>query len=161
MRKPLLLTAAAPLLFLGCVPINTRIDLAQVPAPAPSEELAKARSRVLPMPPAAAWPRLLETLLDMGFQIRSANRDSGVVNVSRTWKDPSSSTLSLEATFLLTPEGTGSTLVRMSATGNWKAISLGGAKSANADISGLSPVEDPQGYSAFLERLAAALSTQH
>ena len=54
-------------------------------------------------------------------------------------------------------EEAGSTRLRMSAIGNWKFISVGGPKSADADVSGMVATDDPSGYRQFLDRLVAAI----
>ena len=146
------------ILAVACVRPNTKVDLAQIPVEHFSPQLAQAQTRVVPLPYAKVFPRALDVLLDMGFQVRCASQDAGLANISRTWRDTSGSTLSVEATLLFRAEGSGSTRIRMSATGNWKFISVGGPKSADSDVSGISSVEDPAGYASFLNRLVAGIA---
>jgi len=147
------------LLALGtaCVPPNTKVNLASVPTEAPSGDLTAAQTRTLPLPKDQAFTRAMEVLMDMGFQIRCANQESGQVNIAKSWRDPSLSTLSLEATLLFRPRDAGSTSLRMSAIGSWKFISPGGTKSASADVSGMVVTDDPEGYRQFLDRLVAGI----
>jgi|GEM_PF-5815665 len=139
----------------GCVRPVTQVDLASIPTGVPSKALASAQTRSIPLPMEQSFSRALDVLLDMGFQVRCANQGSGQVNVFKSWRDLSNSTLSLEATFLFRPGDAGSTLLRMSAIGDWKFISVG--KYAQADVSGMAPTDDPEGYRQFLDRLAARI----
>lgn len=141
----------------GCVPPVTQVDLSAIPTAAPFKELASAQIRSIPIPKEKSFPRALDVLLDMGFQVRCASQETGQINAFKAWKDPSGSTLSLEATFLLRAGDSGSTVLRMSAVGTWKFISSGGTKSADADVSGIVATEDPEGYRQFLDRLVAGI----
>jgi len=145
------------LLGMACEPPVTQVDLGTIPTEAPSTVLASAQTRSLPMPKDQAFPKALDVLLDMGFQIRCASQDSGQINVSKSWIDASGSTLSLEATLLLRAGEAGSSWIRMSAVGSWKYISFGGTKSADADVSGMAVTDDPTGYRQFLDRLVAGI----
>jgi hypothetical protein len=151
------LTLALLVLGTACVPPVTRVDLASVPTEAPSENLTAAQTRTIPLPKEKAFTRAMDVLLDMGFQIRSADQASGQINIAKSWRDPSRSTLSLEATLLFRPRDAGSTTLRMSAIGSWKFISQGGTKSASADVSGVVATDDPAGYRQFLDRLVAEI----
>jgi hypothetical protein len=158
-RQPWFLAAGLALLGLAtaCRPPVITVNLGTVPTEAPAKDVASAQTRILPLSKANAFHRALDVLLDMGFQVRSASPEAGQMSVYKGWRDPSGSTLSIEATLLFRPETVSSTRLRMSAVGNWKYISPGGTKGASADVSGLSSTDDPEGYRQFLDRLVAEL----
>ena len=142
----------------ACVGPVTHVDLGSIANVAACPDLTAAQTRVIPLAKDQAFPKALDVLLDMGFQIRCASQESGQVNVARTWPDPSGTTLSLEATLLFRAEGPGATRLRMAAIGSWKFISVGGPKSADADVSGMAATDDPAGYRQFLDRLVTEIS---
>lgn len=142
-------------LALGCTP-----PVVHFPAP-PTETQVQARSseqsRLLPLSREKLFPRVLEVLLDMGFQVRCASQELGQVNIQQTWKDASQAGLdiSVEATLLFLPEGTDATRVRMVASGNWSGISSG--KHSSATITAAAPPLPSDEYQRFLDQLASRL----
>lgn len=148
-------TLAALSLALGCRP--PEVHMSSMPLAEPSRDETKVQSRTLPLALGKAFPRALDVLLDMGFQIRCANSEAGQVNIYKTWYDLTQAgnpQITLEATLLFRAETADSTRIRMSALGKWKLISIGGRNSADADVSGTAPDQDATDYTFFLDRLA-------
>jgi hypothetical protein len=101
----------ALLLAVGCTPLT--VEVSHVPPP--SAELLAVQSRVLSLPPAAVFPRILDVLMNEGFLIVSANRDLGLVTIHRQWDEQQGNVhplLSLDATLVFSAEGTDRTRVR-------------------------------------------------
>ena len=112
-------------LAIGCQPPALNVGLAPVPPPAQIEATREAQSRVLPIPIATVFPRVVGVLLDLGYQVRFANRDLGQVNIFKTWQDGTWSDTprySMEATLFFQPEGPGATRVRAAATGRREQV---------------------------------------
>jgi hypothetical protein len=140
--------------FLGCNP--PEVHLSSMPLAAPTSAETEIQSRVLPLALEKAFPKAVDVLLDMGFQIRCASQEVGQINIYKVWYDTTQigkPQITLEATLLLRAEAPTSTRIRMSAIGKWKLVSTGGKNSASADISGAVPTQDASDYQSFLDRL--------
>jgi hypothetical protein len=97
----------------------------------------------------------------MGYQVRSANADLGLVNLSRTWYDETLSArpaLTVEATLLFQADGQESTRLLVLPTGRWSVVSLGGKDSASATVTRAQPALDARAVQPFLDELARRLA---
>lgn len=150
--KPFTLLPAL-LVLSACVP-PPRIETAP-PSVAIREDAT--HGRVLAVPRSAVFPKVLDLLLDLGFQVRSANESLGLVAFHQQWVDASQVTrpiLSLEGTLLFREEGAGQTRVRLELTGRWEV--LGPGKSPGM-VSNVLQQADAKEYEKLLDRLEAGL----
>lgn len=69
-------TIISLLALLGCVPMP-RIATAPAAEAVDIARISESHSRVLPLSRAAVFSRVLDLLLDQGFQVRSANETLG------------------------------------------------------------------------------------
>ena len=103
-------TLAILAVSVGCIPPS---HLPPVPSEASSQNLV----RVMAIPREAVLPKVLDVLVDLGYQIRCVNQDLGQVNIYRAWteKDFLGNPLqySVEATLLFRPDGPQSTRARV------------------------------------------------
>lgn len=144
------------LLMQGCLP-PPAVALAPVPNQAQAEATAAGQSRVLPLPRREVFPRVLGVLMDLGYQVRSANADLGQVSIYQAWYDETQAArpeLSLEATLLFQEEGAG-TRVRILATGRWNVVSQG--KHQISLLAGAQPGQEAAASRRFLDLLEARL----
>lgn len=150
--------AAVALLSLGCSMRPPVVPMAPVPTAAQVEATSAARTRVLPMPRGQVFPKVIQVLMDLGYQVRCVNADLGQVNFYQAWYDDRMAAhpeLSLEATLLFLEEGPGRTRVQIAATGRWNVVSHG--KNASAMLNGVQPALDSSEYRQFLDLLEARL----
>ena len=104
-----LLSFAILVCSLGCAP---PAHLPPVPAEASSQNLV----RVIPVPRELVFPKVLDVLVDLGYQIRCVNQDLGQVNIHRAWTESlmgNPFNYSIEATLLFRVEDPRSTRVRI------------------------------------------------
>ncbi len=116
------------------------------------------QSRTLPIAPDQVFPRVLGVLLDMGYQIRSANRELMFVNIHRTWFDETlvgRPELSMGATLLFEAAGPGTTRVRILPTGRWSRVNS--VEGGSATVTLAEPSLDPKESQRFLDQLARRL----
>ena len=106
----LIVSVAILTVFSGCVPPP------HLP-PAPSEAINQSLVRVMPVPREAIFPKVLDVLVDLGYQVRSVNQDLGQVNIHRAWTEYGFQghpyQYSFEATLLFRQEAPQSTRVRI------------------------------------------------
>ena len=143
---------------LGCSLAYPNLSVAPLPSQAQIDALNTVQSRSLPVPSTQVFPKVLGVLMDMGYQVRCANQELGQVNIYQTWYDETRAArpeLSMEATLLFQTEGTGSTRVRIVATGRWNLISVG--RHGDATVTGARPALDSGECKRFLEQLEARL----
>ncbi|MFN8012341.1 MAG: hypothetical protein U0P81_13310 [Holophagaceae bacterium] len=144
------------LFLLGCVPMP-RIESAPRGAVMDAGHMRETHSRVLAVPRSAVFPRVLDLLLDQGYQVRSANEPLGFVAFHQQWVDRRQATkpiLSLEGTLLFREEGTSRTRVRVEMTGRWEVMSIGETPSM---VSEVVQTVDPQEYRKVLDFLEQGL----
>lgn len=116
------------------------------------------QSRTLPIASDQVFPRVLGVLLEMGYQIRGADRGLMFVNIHRTWFDETLAArpeLSMGATLLFEPAGPGATRVRILPTGRWSRVSS--VEGGSATVTQAEPSLDPKEGQRFLEQLAQRL----
>ena len=116
------------------------------------------QSRTLPIAPDQVFPRVLGVLLDMGYQIRSADRELMFVNIHRTWFDETlvaRPELSMGATLLFEAAGPGTTRVRILPTGRWSLVNS--VEGGRATVTLAEPSLDPRESQRFLDQLARRL----
>lgn len=146
-------------LALGCTPPDFSLPATSGSVGQPSAGSPLARTLALPR--GQVFPKVVEALLDMGYQVRSANADLGLVNLSRTWYDETLSArpaLSMEATLLFQADGQESTRLLVLPTGHWSVVSLGGKDAASATVTRAQPVLDARAVQPFLDELARRLT---
>lgn len=149
--------AVGALLTLGCMAPPV-VSMAPVPTAAQAEAASAARTRVLPLARGQVFPRVIQVLMDLGYQVRCVNADLGQVNLYQAWYDDRMAThpeLSLEATLLFLEDGPGRTRVQIAATGRWNVVSHG--KNVSAMLNGAQPALDSSECRQFLELLEARL----
>ncbi|MDR3684235.1 MAG: hypothetical protein P4L11_10960 [Geothrix sp.] len=143
---------------LACQPPNLSVPLAPLPSPEQARIQAESQIRVLPLPKAQVFPKVLEVLMDMGFHIRCADEALGQVNIYQAWEDPRYSAdphFSMEATLLFLDAAPGTTRVRMAGTGHWNVWVSG--KTLATTAQGTMPALSPEDCREFLDRLQARL----
>lgn len=133
------LTCILFLLFLAaCRVPSLKVRPAPLPTQAEVDALRVSQSRILEAPLESVFPKVLEVLLDAGYQIRCSDRTLGLVSVSQVWLD-TSQMLDInqvqEGTILFQAEGVQRTRVRVVLSGKWEFRSTGGPKSADAMVS--------------------------
>ena len=154
MNKLCLLAPA--LLLVGCTFPEVRL------APPPSAEQVKTartqRSRLIQVPCSTVFPRVLDLLVERGFQVRAVDRELGFVAFAQQWTDPGqfSTGLSLEATLLVRPEE-GATRITLLLNGRWDRISS--VEGGSASVSAQAREIDPEQYRRLLDLLEAGLRT--
>ncbi len=103
-------------LTLGCGHLTHTATL-----PSPTEPAPKLLERVMDLPLANVFPKVLEILLEQGYHLEAADRSLGLVRFSRVWTNthnlaqPQSH---LQCTLLFSPAGAEKTRVRLLATGH-------------------------------------------
>jgi hypothetical protein len=128
------------------------------PGPAAAGDSNPVQSRTLLLPWNQVFPKVLDVLMDMGYQIRCADEGLGQVNIYQTWYDETRAArpeLSLEATLLFRPQRPGETSVRIVATGRWNWISSG--RSGSATVTEAQPALASTECRQFLDQLEARL----
>jgi hypothetical protein len=143
---------------LACQRPNLTVPLAPLPSPDQAKSEAESQIRVLPIAKAQVFPKVLEVLMDMGFQIRCADGALGQVNIFQAWDDPRYAAdphFSMEATLLFLDSGSMATRVRMSGTGRWNVWVSGQNRATN--VQGTRPTLSPEDCREFLDRLQAML----
>jgi len=151
---PLGCLLASVLLMQGCVP-PPAVSLAPVRSQAQAEAAIASRSRVLPLPRREVFPKVLGVIMDLGYQVRSANADLGQVSIYQAWYDETQAArpeLQLEATLLFQEEG-GGTRVRILPAG--RIVSQG--KHQVSLMTGALPDQDAATCRRFLDLLEARL----
>lgn len=146
-------------LALGCTPPD--FSLPTNPGSGGGPSVGPPLVRALDLPRRQVFPKVVEVLLDMGYQVRSANADLGLVNLSRTWYDETlvaHPAMSMEATLLFQPDGHGGTRLLMLPTGHWSVISWGGKDSASATVTRAQPALEARAVQPFLDELARRLA---
>ena len=85
--------------------------------PVPSEASSQNLVRILPCPRGSVFPKVLDVLVDLGYQVRCVNKELGQVNIHRAWTEKNLMgnpfSYSIEATLLFGPEGPQATRVRI------------------------------------------------
>jgi hypothetical protein len=158
MRCPLPLSLLLLAACVGCQGPVAVVGIAPVPPQAGQEAARTLQSRVLPIPVEKVFPQVLGVLMDLGYQVRSANRELGLINIYQSWREEAWSaqpTISLEASLLFQAEGPGATRVRMAATGGWNVLAVG--RHAQGNVTGIQPALDPAECRRFLELLEQRL----
>ena len=89
---------------------------APLPTAQQIDALRALQIRVLPIAADTIFPKVLDILLDNGYTIRSVNTKTGFVYFSQQWTDDSQSdaNITLEGCLVFTPQGPGSSQVRLS-----------------------------------------------
>lgn len=152
------LGALGLVLALGCTPPN--FSLPTTPRSGAEPSVGAPLISTLALPRGQVFPKVVEVLLDMGYQVRSANANLGLVNLSRTWYDETMAArpeLSMEATLLFQADGQGGTRLLMLPTGHWSVVSVGGKDSASATVTRAQPALDARDIQPFLDELARRL----
>lgn len=147
---------ASALLMQGCM-APPAMSLAPVPNQAQAEGAAASQSRVLPLPRRDVFPKVIGVIMDLGYQVRSANADLGQVSIHQAWYDETQAArpeLSLEATLLFHEAGEG-TRVRILAAGRWNIVSQG--KHQISLLTGTQPDQEAAACRRFLDLLEARL----
>ena len=145
-------------LALGCTPPDFSLPTTSGSVGQPSA--GSAMTRTLALPRGQVFPKVVEVLLDMGYQVRSASADLGLVNLSRTWYDETLSArpaLTMEATLLFQADGQESTRLLVLPTGHWSVVSIGGKDSASATVTRAQPALDARAVQPFMDELARRL----
>ena len=146
-------------LVLGCTPPN--FSLPTTPGSGGGLSADSPLTRTMALPRGQVFPKVVEVLMDMGYQVRSASADLGLVNLSRTWYDETLAArpeLSMEATLLFQADGQGGTRLLMLPTGHWSVVSVGGKDSASATVRRAQPALDARDVQPFLDELARRLA---
>ncbi len=152
------LGALGLILALGCTPPD--FSLPTTPGSGGERSIGSPLVRNLALPRSQVFPKVVEVLLDMGYQVRSANADLGLVNLSRTWYDETLAAhpaMSMEATLLFQLDGRGGTRLLMLPTGHWSVVSIGGKESASATVTRAQPALEDRAVQPFLDELARRL----
>lgn len=152
--------ACLPVLLgtLACQPPEISVPMAPMPSPTQVKARSEAQSRVLPIPKTQVFPRVLEVLMEMGFQIRCVNEAQGQINIFQAWDDlryASDPHFSMEATLLFLDAGSGSTRVRMTGIGYWNKWVYGNHLATTAQ--GTMPSFSSEDCREFLDRLQVQL----
>ncbi len=146
-------------LVLGCTPPS--FSLPTTPGSGGDLSAGPPLTRTLAIPRVQVFPKVVEVLMNMGYQVRSASADLGLVNLSRTWYDETLAArpaLSMEATLLFQADGQGGTRLFMLPTGHWSVVSVGGKDSASATVTTAQPALDVRDVQPFLDELAKRLA---
>lgn len=145
--------------LIGCAPPRPEFKATPTPAPEAVAGLRAVQSRVLPLGLKAVFPKVLEVLLDHGYQIRSANEQLGLVSFFQQWTDSDrlgAPAYSQEGTLVFQPVGAGSTRLRVLITGRSEE-NVG--KNA-AFMAGPQRGASPEQYRQLLDFLEQALQAQ-
>jgi hypothetical protein len=143
---------------LACQRPDLTVHLAPLPPPDQVKALAEDQIRILPIPRPQVFPKVLEILMNMGFQIRCASESLGQVSIYQAWEDPRYSAdphFSMEATLLFQEAGSGTTRVRMIGTGQWNLLLAGQHLTTSAQNT--QPALSPEDCREFLNRLQTQL----
>ena len=114
-----LLVIPALVVLTGCLPTRTTFHPVPLAAPGDLTPVRGSQSRVLAIPLTEVFPKVLEVLLDQGYQVRSANARLGLISFFRQWSDTrlkTNPTYTQEGTLLLQAAGPGATRVRLGIT---------------------------------------------
>jgi len=97
--------------FMGCVPPSSHLP------PIPSEASSQNLVRVMAVPRESVFPKILDVLVDLGYQVRCVNPELGQLNIQRAWTESNGLgnrfSYSIEATLLFKHESPQSTRVRV------------------------------------------------
>ena len=154
-----LVACAALAWALGCV--RPDYSLPTTPLPGGEGTAGSPVIRTLPLPRPQVFPKVVAVLLDMGYQVRSANAELGLVSLSRTWFDDTllaRPEMSVDATLLFQADGPDRTRVLMLPTGRWSLVSARGKDSGSATVMGAQPALAEKDVSPFLDELARRLA---
>lgn len=111
----------------GCLQ-PPRIETAPMADPVDTARIGESHSRVLPISRSAVFPKVLDLLLDQGFQVLSVDEPLGLVSFHQQWVDRTQDTkpiLILEGTLVFREAAPGATKVRVEMSGRSETLVAG------------------------------------
>jgi len=95
------------------------------------------------VPYESVFPSVLDVLMDNGFIIRSADKETGLVAIYQQWADESQhdAIIALEGSALFQPAGSNATKIRLFLTGGSQRLEITGGGSHSTDSSMVGKVQ--------------------
>lgn len=145
--------------LVGCIP-PIRVESAPAPSPERLEADRAMQTRLIQAPLDSVFPRVLDLLLDHGYQVRSVNRELGQVSFFQQWEDTSQfvrPSLMQEGTLLFRTDGS-ATRVRAMLSSRWESVMA--SRGSVSTVSGVQQQSEPEQYRRLLDLLENGLKTR-